>query len=285
MAYLVNGQPVPEALIREEADRIGRDPRWQNMMDEAARARQVRAAAEQSAIGRILVEQVAVNDPRPIDSQLIEREVQQMKSRGNCRSAFDDTAVRQWADRNFRLQRTTRDIVAGAVKPTADQIESFYNANRNNFKSPELFHAAHIVKHVNHEQSEEQAEAAIQAALAELERGDPFAEVAERHSDCKGNGGDLGEFPAGQMVQEFDEAIRPLEPGQRTGIFTTAYGFHIAELGAKTPPAPATFDDVRPDIERVMTMMNEHQVYLRAVADLRARADIRFVPDARPATA
>lgn len=284
MAYLVNGQPVPEALIREEAGRIGRDPRWQSITDELARATQVRAAAEQSAIGRLLVEQAAANDPRPIDSQLIEREVQQTKSRGNCRSAFDDTAVRQWADRNFRLQRTTRDMVAGAAKPTADQIEAFYNANRSNFSKPELFSAAHIVKHVNHEQSEEQAEAAIQTALAELERGDPFAEVVERHSDCKGNGGDLGQFPAGQMVQEFDEAIRPLEPGQRTGIFTTPFGFHIAELRAKTPPSPASFDDVRADIERVMTMMNEHQVYLRAVGELRSRADIRFVSDAHAAS-
>lgn len=56
------------------------------------------------------------------------------------------------------------------------------------------------MKHVTEDQSAEQARAGIQAALAELERGDPFAEVAERHSDCKGNGGDLGQFPVGHMV-------------------------------------------------------------------------------------
>jgi parvulin-like peptidyl-prolyl isomerase len=150
--------------------------------------------------------------------------------------------------------------------------------NRENFRNPELFHAAHIVKHVNHEQSEEQAEAAIQVALAELERGDPFAEVAGRHSDCKDKGGDLGQFPAGYMVQEFDDAIRPLEPGQRTGIFKTPFGFHIAELLEKTDAAPSSLEEVRADIERVMTMMNEHEAYLRAVAELRSRAEIRWVP-------
>jgi hypothetical protein len=116
------------------------------------------------------------------------------------------------------------------------------------------------------------------AALAELERGEPFAELAGRHSDCKDKGGDLGQFPAGYMVQEFEDAIRTLEPGGRTGIFTTPLGFHIAELRARTSAAPASFDDVRADIERVMTMMNEHQVYLRAVAELRSRADIRRPP-------
>jgi hypothetical protein len=157
MPYIVNGQAVPEALIREEGERIGRDPRWQGIPGEAARVKQIRAAAENSAIGRILVEQAAAQDPRPVDSQLIEREVQQMKSGANCRTAFDDTAVRQWAEKHIRIQRTTRELAAGAAKPAAAQVEAFYHANRENFRNPELFHAAHIVKHVNHEQTEEQA--------------------------------------------------------------------------------------------------------------------------------
>jgi len=32
-----------------------------------------------------------------------------------------------------------------------------------------------------------------------------------------------------------------------------------------------------------MTMMNEHQVYPRAVAEIRSRADIRWIPDAHAA--
>jgi hypothetical protein len=117
-----------------------------------------------------------------------------------------------------------REMAEGAPKPTAEEIEAFYRANRENFRLPEMFHAAHIVKHVNEEQTEEQAEAGIQAALADLERGVPFAEAADRHSDCKGNGGDLGQFPPGHMVEEFEAAISALQPGERTGIFTTPFG-------------------------------------------------------------
>jgi parvulin-like peptidyl-prolyl isomerase len=78
------------------------------------------------------------------------------------------------------------------------------------------------------------------------------------------------------MVQEFEDAIRPLKPGQRTGIFTTFLGFHIAELRARTAAGPATLEEVRADIERVLALQNQHQVYLRAVAELRSRADIRW---------
>jgi peptidyl-prolyl cis-trans isomerase C len=157
--------------------------------------------------------------------------------------------------------------------------------NSQNFQSREFFHAAHIVRHVNGDQSEEQARAVIEAALAELEAGEPFAAVAERHSDCKGNGGDLGKFPAGEMVPEFEEAIRALEPGQRTGIFTTPFGLHIAELRAKTGVGPASFEDVHEDIERAFLTRNQHQLYMRGVESLRSRAEIRYVPSAQAAAA
>jgi len=259
MPYLVNGQPVPEAWIREEEERLGQDLRLKAIADEAERARQLRTAAQHSAIDRMVVEQAAARDPRPIDPNALEQEVQRQKQAGNCRTAFDDSFLRQWVERQFRLQRTHTEMVAGAAKPAAQEVEAFYEANRENFRHPELFQAAHIVKHVNRETGAEEARAGIEAALAELERGRPFAEVAERYSDCKGNGGDLGQFPAGYMVQEFDDAIRALEPGQRTGIFTTPFGFHIAELRAKVGAGPATFEEVRADIERVLALKNQHR--------------------------
>jgi peptidyl-prolyl cis-trans isomerase SurA len=78
------------------------------------------------------------------------------------------------------------------------------------------------------------------------------------------------------MLQEFEDAIRALEPGQRTGIFTTPLGFHIAELRARTDVGPVPFEEVRADIERVLALQNQHQFYLGAVAELRSRADIRW---------
>jgi parvulin-like peptidyl-prolyl isomerase len=276
MPYLVDGQLIPEEWIGEEENRLSHDLRFKAIADEAERARQLRIAAHHSAIDRMLVEQTAAKDPRPIDPQAVEREVLRQKQTGNCRTAFDDTHLRQWIERQFRLQRTHAEMVAGATPPSAGEVEAFYQANRENFHIPESFQAAHIVKHVNRGVSPQQAQAGIEVALAELERGDPFSEVVECHSDCKGNGGDLGQFPAGQMVQEFEDAIRAIEPGQRTGVFTTPFGFHIAELRAKLPAGPASFEEVRADIERVLAMQNQHQVYLRAVADLRSCAEIRW---------
>ena len=79
MRCYVDNQPVPEELIRQAEQWLARDPRWQNIRDEAERARQLRAAAEQAAVERVLIEQVATRDPRPIDPKLIEQEIQLCK--------------------------------------------------------------------------------------------------------------------------------------------------------------------------------------------------------------
>jgi hypothetical protein len=278
MPYLVNGQSVPEELIKEEFGRIGRDPQWQNIADLAERASRLRAAAQQCAIDRILIEQTAASDSRPIDPAALEEEVARETARWGCRGAFDRNELGRLTERNMRVARIRQDMVAGAVQPTAEEIETFYDANRDNFRRPDMFHASHIVKYVNHEQSEEQAEAGIESALEELERGVPFAEVADRHSDCKDKSGDLGQFPAGQMVEDFEEEIRALKPGERSDIFTTPFGFHIAFLHELSPAGPATLDQVRAGIERVLTYARQHEAYLRAVAEMRAQADIRWAP-------
>ena len=69
---------------------------------------------------------------------------------------------------------------------------------------------------------------AAEQALKALESGDDFAGVAERFSDCKGSGGDLGWFQAGTMVTEFESEIRKIGVGGRTGVFVTPFGFHVA---------------------------------------------------------
>jgi peptidyl-prolyl cis-trans isomerase C len=281
MPWFVNGQVVPEDLIRQESEQIARDPRWKSVADEGERAKRLRAAGERSAQDKTLLAQAAARDQRPVDPASVEQQVARIKKNGSCRTAYDDSSLRQVVEHSLRVERLTREIVEGAPKPAAEEIEAFYRANRENLRLPEMFHAAHIVKHVNEEQTEEQAEAGIQAALADLERGVPFAEAAERHSDCKGTGGDLGTFPAGHMVEDFEAAISALEPGQRTGIFTTPFRFHIAELRAKVPAGAAAFEEVRVDIEAAFTMRNQQGLYLRAVAEMRSQADIRYVADAQ----
>ena len=64
--------------------------------------------------------------------------------------------------------------------------------------------------------------------------GPIFAEVARRESECSSSaqGGDLGMFGPGKMVQEFDEVLfpdgsEPPPPGAVLGPVVTEFGCHV----------------------------------------------------------
>jgi parvulin-like peptidyl-prolyl isomerase len=79
-----------------------------------------------------------------------------------------------------------------------------------------------------------EAEATIATLRKELDDGADFAELAKQHSDCPSSeeGGDLGFFPRGAMVPEFDKAAFALEPGQVSDTVVTSFGFHLIQRTA-----------------------------------------------------
>jgi peptidyl-prolyl cis-trans isomerase C len=70
----------------------------------------------------------------------------------------------------------------------------------------------------------------------QIEDGADFAEVAQEHSKCpsKKQGGHLGEFSPGQMVQEFDQVVFNEEVGKVHGPVQTQFGFHLIEITSRT---------------------------------------------------
>ncbi len=66
----------------------------------------------------------------------------------------------------------------------------------------------------------------------EIESGKNFAEVAKAHSQCPSaeDGGDLGEFEPGQMVEEFDTVVFKDAVGKVHGPVKTEFGYHLIEI-------------------------------------------------------
>jgi len=70
----------------------------------------------------------------------------------------------------------------------------------------------------------------------QIEAGNDFAEVAKEHSNCpsKMQGGALGSFGKGQMVQEFEEVVFSAPLNTVQGPVKTQFGYHLVEVTARS---------------------------------------------------
>ena len=82
-------------------------------------------------------------------------------------------------------------------------------------------------------ESKKRAKAKADSLLAEIRKGGDFEQIAKRESMdpvSKPQGGDLGWNRRGAMVPEFERVMFALNPGQISGVFETAFGFHIVKV-------------------------------------------------------
>ena len=129
---------------------------------------------------------------------------------------------------------STKDIVV-----TDEQIASDYETNRDYYLEPAQVKASHILVRTKEE---------AQAVLDELKKGADFVELAKARSidtGTAGNGGDLGYFGSGAMVEVFEKAAFALAPGQLSGIVESEYGFHIILCVDKKAEKMPTLDEAR----------------------------------------
>jgi parvulin-like peptidyl-prolyl isomerase len=77
--------------------------------------------------------------------------------------------------------------------------------------------------------SKDQALSEIRELKKQLDGGADFAALARAHSDCPSGteGGDLGFFPRGAMVGEFEDAAFALSVDGTSDVVETAFGFHL----------------------------------------------------------
>jgi peptidyl-prolyl cis-trans isomerase D len=140
---------------------------------------------------------------------------------------------------------------------TDGEIQAYYRDNEQQFSQPEEMCARHILIKVKATpegpgHTEDEARTQAQALLDQVKKGSDLGELARTSSEDVGSatqGGDLGCFPPGVQVSEFDQALSALSPGQVSDLVRTKYGFHVIQLisrqGGDTRPLAAVKDGIR----------------------------------------
>lgn len=141
-------------------------------------------------------------------------------------------------------------FMAKAEVADAD-IQTYYDGHSSEFSRPERVHARHILVRAAEDASPETKAAARKKAddlLAKAKGGSDFAALAKENSEDPGSapqGGDLGFFPRGQMVPQFEAVAFSIAPGSISEIVETPFGFHIIKVEAKEEAHTQTLAEAR----------------------------------------
>ncbi len=176
-----------------------------------------------------------------------------------------------------------REALRPQVAVTDRDIELYYQDHQEEFRQEEEACASHILIKVRQGETGEghpdaEARKLAEDLLAQVKGGADFAALAKKSSEDKGsaqNGGDLGCFPPGQMVREFDEAVFDAkQPGLLPDLVKTSFGYHIIKINSKREPKVQELALVKERIrtlvlDKKMSQLGEQKA--QAIADALAR--------------
>jgi peptidyl-prolyl cis-trans isomerase D len=152
------------------------------------------------------------------------------------------------------------------VTVPANDVQRYYNANIQQYQTPEEVRASHILLKT---EGKDEAVVRKQAedVLAQIKGGADFAELARKVSEdtSKEQGGDLDFFARGRMVPEFENAAFAMAPGQTSDIVKSQFGFHIIRVTDKRAGSTRTLDEVRQQIQdQLQQEIADQQITTRA---------------------
>ena len=191
---------------------------------------------------------------------------------------------------NLIVQETMRGIIEKGQTASEADAKKFYEENQSRFQQPDLVRARHILLRVPPAATDADKaakKAQIEVLLTRVKAGEDFAVLAKEFSEDPGsgaNGGDLGFFPKGAMVPEFDVAAFSLDVNKVSDVITTQFGYHILQVVEKQPAKLMVFDEVKERIQAGLSQQKCQESAREHIANLRkvAKVEVLLPPAAKP---
>ena len=188
-------------------------------------------------------------------------------------SGLSVSSLRERIAVQLRGCRWLEKQMAAAPSVSERECRQVYDAQRDRFREPLRFRAAHLFRAAPPAMAPElveEQEMTIRDLPARLARGEQFSQLAADLSEdeaTKARGGDLGIFSAARVAPEFFLEIQKLRPGQTSQPFRSRLGFHIAQLREVRAARLLTFEEARAEISLAL----ENRARSTGVEELRER--------------
>jgi parvulin-like peptidyl-prolyl isomerase len=203
-----------------------------------------------------------------------------------ARALYDSDPMRFAAGRMLHLTRVTvspPDILD--IRLTRAEVERYHQEHIDRYSAPETVHARHILVSPTGPgpEADEKARARAADLLRRIRAGEDFAALARQYSDdppTRENGGELGSFARGAMLEEFERAAFSLREGEVSDLVRTREGYHIIQCISRESSVAQPLDwmygnvaaDLALDVSEKMARTRADSLYLVAGTPGKLRA-------------
>ncbi|HOQ76926.1 MAG TPA: peptidylprolyl isomerase [Thermoclostridium sp.] len=209
----------------------------------------------ESALDSIIAEKIVDMELKKANITVTDEELQQEMNELIESYGGEDYVNMYLAMQGLTLEDLKEDIlsylkVKKLLEPrltvTEEEVEEYFENNKSLFDQPEQVEASHIL--VDDEETAKEVK-------RKLDEGADFAQLAAEYSKDTNNaqnGGQLGYFGRGEMVDEFEEVAFSMKVGEISDPVKTDYGYHIIKVTGHKEAKAANLEDSRADIEDIL---------------------------------
>ncbi len=165
--------------------------------------------------------------------------------------------------KSIKKELIASEYIAKASEVSEEDVKKYYEEHKEDFLTVK---ASHILFETTDENGEKLSEEKLkevknkaQNILEQAKSGVDFSYLAKTYSDDTSaqNGGDLGFFMKGQMVEPFEKAAYNLKVGEITDdLVETDYGYHIIK---KTDEKYEDFETIKEELAYTLEYEKQHE--------------------------
>ena len=184
--------------------------------------------------------------------------------------------------RQILVSRVKGAMIRQKIKIMSTEIEQYYKDHVADFTQPEQVELAEIVLYTK-DKDKDEVQRRIQAVYSEIQAGQKFEDLAKNFSEgsTAAQGGNIGLFPVPTLSATVSAAVKPLQPGQTTGVLEADFGYQIIRLIRRVEPVQQPLEDVRKDIENKIFATRLEPVLADYLKELREQSYIFVFPEFR----
>lgn len=195
----------------------------------------------------------------------------------------DDAELKDLLIKNSKLTNVTEDYIKENL--TEKEMKTYYDEKIvGDIEAKHILISTETDENASDEEKEakeNEAKTKAEEIIEKLKNGEDFSTLAKEYSDDEGskeNGGDLGYFNTGDMVEEFETAAYKLDVNEyTTEPVKTTYGYHIImKTGQKDKPSYKKSKDTIKEKLVEQKKEEDSTISVKAIIALRKKYNIKI---------